>query len=706
MEEMNQQLDPFGVGKATVDVWKAMIAEPEKLAESQKRFAEMWVDLWNRGAQRAAGETVGPVVSPEGGDRRFSNPAWTQNPALDTIKQAYLLVTEAFLAAIDATDVDPKTKRRAKFFAKQFCDMMSPSNLGWLNPDVIEATLRTGGQNLVDGMQHALEDAKDNEGRVPLVNTDAFELGKNVATTPGRVVFRNDLIELIRYDTTTETVYKRPLVIVPPWINKFYILDLQASNSFVRHATDAGFQTYVVSWRNPDASMAGVSMSDYVTQGALAACRAAAEVSGTRKVTVNGYCIGGTLVAMMLAYLAKKTPDKDDPKVEAATFMASLVDFTEPGEVANFLGADAIDYIEGKMNERGYLEGSEMADTFTMLRANDLIWTPAVNRYLLGKNAPAFDLLYWNNDSTRMPAAMHSYYLRHMYLENDLVKPGALEVDGVPIDLRKIEIPLYIAATREDHIAPWRSVYELTQIASGPVLFRLANSGHIAGVVNPPGAKKAQYYANDSNPRDSEKWLAKARRCAKARGGPTGRPGSRRTLRDARPRTASGDASRISEAAPGSYVLENEGAPRWGRYFFLRGLPARRFAGLGGSCRLGCGAGERFSQARLLARRLVLVNDPFGRGFVELPFDRVDRGPCASVALRFGLFEEEGSQGAFSTSRFRARRLSGLADPFDGGFDIRHVGQHTRRMGPGSNLMQGRAPHSSRTPKEGRPGPK
>ena len=503
MDDVNP-LDPFGVGKATVDVWKAMLSDPEKLAESQRHFAKLWVDLWTR---KTEGD---PVVEPEPGDRRFANPAWTQNPGLDAIKQSYLLVTQAFLAAIDATDVDPKTKRRARFFAKQFCDMMSPTNIAFLNPDVVEETIKSGGANLLEGWRHAAEDMNKNEGRVALVDTDAFQVGKNVGTTPGKVVFRNELMELICYDTTTKHVYKRPLLIVPPWINKYYILDLQKKNSFVGHATDAGFQTFVISWRNPDASMADVTMADYVTKGALTAARVATEYAGTRKVMINGYCIGGTLLAMLLAYLKKKPHADDDPVVTSATFMASLVDFAEPGEIVNFLGDDALEYIESKMSERGYLEGREMADTFTMLRSNDLIWTPAVNRYLLGKDAPAFDLLYWNNDATRMPAAMHGYYLRHMYMQNDLVKVDALEIEGVPIDVRAIDLPLYLVATREDHIAPWRSVYALTQLVSGEARFRLANSGHIAGIINPPGGKKAQYWTNDSNPPQAEKWLAKA----------------------------------------------------------------------------------------------------------------------------------------------------------------------------------------------------
>ncbi|MBV8600196.1 MAG: class I poly(R)-hydroxyalkanoic acid synthase [Candidatus Eremiobacteraeota bacterium] len=553
MDAMNSA-DPFGIGKATLEVWRAMLSEPDKLVESQKRFAQMWLEILERSAERVAGDGTAPVIEPDANDKRFQNPAWTENPALDAMKQAYLLMTQAFLSAIDATDVEPAAKRRAKFFAKQFCDMMSPTNVAFLNPDVVEETMRTGGQNLVEGLRNLAKDQVENQGRVALVDTQAFKVGENVGTTPGKVVFRNELLELIRYDTTTETVYKRPLVIVPPWINKYYILDLQQKNSFVKHATDAGFQTFVVSWRNPDASMAGVAMSDYVTKGALVAAQVAGEIAGSNKVTMNGYCIGGTLLAMLMAYLKRKPAAEGDPVITAATYMASLVDFKEPGEIVNFLGEDALAYIEGKMSERGYLEGSEMADTFTMLRANDLIWTPAVNRYLLGKDAPAFDLLYWNNDSTRMPAAMHSYYLRHMYLANELIEPGALEVDGVPIDLGAIDQPIYIIATKDDHIAPWRSVYTLTQLVSGPCLFRLANSGHIAGIVNPPGGKKAQYWASKDDPKDPDEWLLHA----KLREGSWWPDwyewlGAQSGKRQAPP--AANEKYPALENAPGSYVL-------------------------------------------------------------------------------------------------------------------------------------------------------
>ena len=396
-----------------------------------------------------------------------------------------------------------------KFFAKQFCDAMSPTNVPWFNPDVLEETVRSGGANFTRGMRNVLEDARNNAGRPALVDESAFEVGKNVATTPGKVVYRNELIELIQYAPTRETIFARPLVIVPPWINKFYILDLQPSNSFVKYATDEGRNTFVVSWRNPDASLAHLTWSDYVRLGPLDALRVACEIAGNEQVDAIGYCIGGTLLTTALAYLART----GSTRVNTATFFAALIDFADPGEILAFLSADALASIEAKMDEAGVLSGREMADTFSMLRANDLIWGVAVNRYLLGRDAPAFDLLYWNSDATRIPRAAHSYYLRHMYVQNDLVKPDVLEVDGVPIDVSRVTADTYCVATAEDHIAPWRSVYAMTQRFGGQTTFRLGASGHIAGIISPPSKKKAVWWgapAGAANPAGADDWLAAA----------------------------------------------------------------------------------------------------------------------------------------------------------------------------------------------------
>jgi polyhydroxyalkanoate synthase len=514
--------DPLGVGAMSMEVWRAMMTTPGKLLEAQAELVKSLTEVATReGAAAGDAAQRGPAIAaPEPTDRRFSNPAWTTNPYFDALKQGYLLATRAVLDSIDnAEGVDDATKRRVKFFAKQFCDAMSPTNVPWFNPDVLEETVRSGGANFQRGMQNVLEDARQNAGRPALVDQSAFEVGKNVATTAGKVVFRNELIELIQYAPVQDTIYRRPLVIVPPWINKYYVLDLQASNSFVKFATDAGRNTFVISWRNPDASLAGLTWADYVKLGPLTAFRVAAEIAGGPDVDAIGYCIGGTLLATALAYLARASGSRKNGKrkraqpVNTATFFAALVDFAEPGEIMAFLSNEALAYIEERMNEEGVLSGREMADTFNMLRANDLIWGVAVNRYLLGREAPAFDLLYWNSDATRIPRAAHSYYLRQMYVENNLVKPDALEVDGVPIDLRRVTLDTYCVATSEDHIAPWRSVYAMTQLFGGETTFRLGASGHIAGIISPPSKKKAVWWGaapGAPNPPKPDDWLAAA----------------------------------------------------------------------------------------------------------------------------------------------------------------------------------------------------
>ncbi|MBV8688885.1 MAG: class I poly(R)-hydroxyalkanoic acid synthase [Candidatus Eremiobacteraeota bacterium] len=487
--------DPLGIGQASTAVWQAMLSDPEHLLRSQQQLARGWLDM-------LSGTEEKPPP-----DKRFSHPAWEQNPGLRALKEAYLLATDAVLSSIENTPgADPKAIRRAKFFAKQFADAMSPSNFAFFNPLVIEETLRTGGQNLAKGFENLLEDIRENAGRPALVDKKAFRVGENVAVTPGRVVYRNELCELIQYAPSTKSVYQTPVLVAPPWINKYYVLDLQPENSLLKALVDQGFTTFVISWRNPDASMRDLTMRDYLVHGPLECARVTTEITGSKQCDAVGYCIGGTLLAMLLAYLAKRR----DPLVGCATFLASLIDFEEAGEIDAFLGEDALAYIEKKMGERGYLEAREMSDSFNMLRSNDLIWSVAVNRYLLGKDAPAFDLLYWNSDSTRMPAAMHSYYLRNMYLENNLVRPNVLEIDGTPLDLGEIKNDIYCVATIEDHIAPWKSVYKLTQLAHGETAFRLGASGHIAGIINPPKKRKGSWWSASDCPADPDAWLQAA----------------------------------------------------------------------------------------------------------------------------------------------------------------------------------------------------
>jgi polyhydroxyalkanoate synthase len=546
-------LDPLGIGKATIDVWQALATRPDAFLETQMHLANAWTQAATQAisAKAPAGRT--PVVEPAKGDGRWKHGAWTENPAFDALKQGYLLASQAMLDGIDrAEGVDPETKARVKFFAKQFCDALSPTNLPFLNPAVIEETLKTGGRNLQKGAQNALDDLRENDGRPALVDKSAFEVGRNVATSKGEVVFRNALIELIQYAPTTETVYERPLLIVPPWINKFYILDLQPANSLIKFATDGGIQTFVVSWRNPDASLGHLTFEDYLRLGALAAGDATRRIAGASSVNQIGYCIGGTLTAMELAYLAKTDPSI----VNAVTFFAALTDFTNAGDLKNFLGPEARAFLERKVEEAGVLAASDMADAFNLLRSNDLIWNVAVNRYLLGRDAPAFDLLYWNSDATRLPGAMHRYYVRNMYDRNALAK-GELTVADVPLDLHAIENDVYAVASVEDHIAPWRSVFEITRLFGGDVRFRLGHSGHIAGIINPPGSGKGNYWANDGAAADADAWLAAAEK----------RPGSWWTDWLAWLTERSGERKNAPVAlgsadfpplcpAPGTYVLE------------------------------------------------------------------------------------------------------------------------------------------------------
>jgi polyhydroxyalkanoate synthase subunit PhaC len=403
--------------------------------------------------------------------------------------------------------LDEYTLRKVDFYTRQFVDAMAPSNFVLTNPEVLRATIETRGENLVNGLKNLLDDLERGKGRLAIKMTDmtAFKIGENIAVTPGKVVYQNDLMQLIQYMPTTDTVFRRPLLIIPPWINKFYILDLRPDNSFIRWAVGQGHTVFVISWVNPDEKLAQKSFEDYMREGPLAALDAIEKATGEREANAIGYCLGGTLLAATLAYMAVKR----DRRIKCATYFASMVDFAEAGELSVFIDEEQLAALEERMSKKGYLEGRDMATTFNMLRANDLIWSFVVNNYLLGKEPFPFDLLYWNADSTRMPAAMHSFYLRRMYQENLLSKPGGITLGGMGIDLAKIKTPSFILSTREDHIAPWRSTYVATRLYGGPMKFVLAASGHIAGVINPPGSKYG-HWTNDANPPTPEEWLAGA----------------------------------------------------------------------------------------------------------------------------------------------------------------------------------------------------
>ncbi|HKM65054.1 MAG TPA: class I poly(R)-hydroxyalkanoic acid synthase [Acidisphaera sp.] len=496
--------DPYNVGSAFIEMTARIMANPAKLVSAQIGFWQDYMTLWQNTARRMMGLEVEPVIEASG-DKRFRNDAWKENEIFDFIKQSYLLSARYMQKVVKEVEgLDPKTAQKVDFYARQFIDAMSPTNFLLTNPEVLRKTAETGGENLLRGLSNLLSDLERGKGKLSpkMVDSTAFELGVNIGISPGKVVFQDELMQLIQYEPMTETVLKRPLLIIPPWINKFYILDMRPNNSFVRYAVSQGHTVFVISWVNPDERLAEKNFEDYMKEGLFGALDAIERATGEREVNVIGYCLGGTLLASTLAYMAVK----GDDRIKTATYFVTMMDFEQAGELSVFIDEEQIRALEDKMNKVGYLDAAEMATTFNLLRANDLIWSFVVNNYLMGNEPFPFDLLYWNADSTRMPAKMHSYYLRNMYQRNLLREQGGITLDGVPIDLGKVQVPSYFLSTREDHIAPWQSTYRGTQLLGGSKRFVLAASGHIAGVVNPPGGKYG-HWINTDLPPDAEDWF-------------------------------------------------------------------------------------------------------------------------------------------------------------------------------------------------------
>jgi polyhydroxyalkanoate synthase len=485
------------------------LSDPNRSMALQTRLGRSYLDLWASAAKRLNGEPAEPVIAPDPKDKRFADPEWSQNQFFDFLKQAYLLTTNwAEYLVKNAGGVDEHTRHKAEFYVRQIANAVSPSNFVFTNPELLRETLSSNAENLVRGMAMLGEDIQAGHGHLNIRQSDPsqFEVGRNLALTPGKVVFQNELMQLIQYTPTTDTVLKIPLLIVPPWINKYYILDLTPEKSFIKWCVDNGLTVFVISWVNPDAKLAGKTFEQYMREGPLTALDVVTEITGEKKVHAIGYCVGGTLLAITLAYLAAKRRNR----VVSATLFATQVDFTYAGDLLVFVDEERVKQLEAQMQEQGYLDASRMATVFNMLRSNDLIWPYVVNNYLRGKKPFAFDILHWNSDATRMPAANHSYYLRNCYLANNLTK-GDMEIGGVTLDLRKVKVPVYNLATREDHIAPAKSVLFGSQYFGGPVTFVLAGSGHIAGVINPPAMAKYQYWAGPApEGSDLDKWLAKA----------------------------------------------------------------------------------------------------------------------------------------------------------------------------------------------------
>jgi polyhydroxyalkanoate synthase len=504
--------------------------------------------------QRGAATGV-PAVQADGSDRRFAGDEWRRQAMFDFLRQAYLLQSGFLQAAADAAEIDPKSKGQLRFFVRQYVDAAAPSNFFATNPEALKLALESNGETLKRGIANLVEDL--GKGRISTVDETAFEVGRNLGITPGAVVFENELIQLIQYRSATAQVYERPLLIVPPCINKFYILDLQPENSFVRHAIAAGHTVFIISWRNPrhddTSGLSRYGWDDYIAHGPLAAIDAVRRITGVKRINALGFCVGGTIVSTALAVLAAR----GDDAAASLTLLATLLDFTDTGEIGSFVDELNVAAREATLAHGGILSGRELATVFSALRDNDLIWSYVVNNYLKGIRPMAFDILYWNADSTNLPGPMYCWYLRHLYLRNELRQPGALVTCGEGVDLRRVRVPAYVLATREDHIVPWRTAYASTQILGGAATFALGASGHIAGIVNPPEKKRRSYWTGTTQPADPDAWFVTA----------TEHPGSWWThwgewvrrhagKRVAAPRTLGGAGFKEIEPAPGRYVKE------------------------------------------------------------------------------------------------------------------------------------------------------
>jgi polyhydroxyalkanoate synthase len=497
------------IARALRTVWLRSMSHPQTampaLAELGFGMWQSAFEIWLEASRRWLGQASPAVAPARTQDKRFADREWEDNPAYRTLRRLYVMASDWLLKQSDAPDLDPAEQQYLTFHLRQFVDAMSPTLLLMGNPAAMHRAVETGGASLADGVRNLMRDLK--AGRLAMVDETAFAPGRNLATTPGQVVYRNRLVELIQYVPSTRSVHSVPLLIIPPWINKFYILDMQPKNSLVRHLVAHGLTVFVVSWKNPTRMMDDITFEDYMELGLLETSDAVRQITGSPVLNVMGYCIGGTLLAITLAWLAAR----GDERFRAATFMVSLQDFRRVGDTALFLGETSIDFVERQMLERGYLDSREMANMFNLLRSNDLIWANVVNNYLLGNQPPAFDLLYWNSDGTRMARTAHSWYLHNTYIENNLIEPGKIEIKGSKIDLRNIRCDIYAVGAEKDHIVPWQAAWQINHLTGSAVRFVLASSGHIAGIINPPGGKgvfwTGKHGANAPTP---EAWLESA----------------------------------------------------------------------------------------------------------------------------------------------------------------------------------------------------
>jgi len=557
LENVAKPLDldaQFGMSELARSLAASLAQDTGRWAEIQNRYYRRRLELWAAYLQPRAGETPPPVADSGVADRRFRAPEWRQSPYFDFLAQSYLLTAQWLGEVVEATQAEAHLKRKLDFYTRQFIDAMSPANFPWSNPEAIKLAEETDGDSVAQGLRNLAADI--GKGMISMTDESAFEVGRNLAITPGAVIYQNDFMQLIQYRPATDTVFERPLVMVPPCINKYYILDLQPDNSFVRYAVERGHTVFMVSWRNMPPEMGKATWDEYLEHGVMKALAVAAEACGGGKVNALGFCVGGTLLGAALAVLRARGEDN----VASLTLLATMLDFSDTGELAVFVDDAYVAKREQDFSAGGVLHGRELAITFASLRANELIWHYVVNNYLKGRTPEPFDLLYWNGDSTNLPGAMYSYYVRNTYLENNLRIPGRLTMCGVPVDLGQVDMPAYLLATREDHIVPWRTAHASTRLLGGRIEFVLSASGHIAGVINPASKNRRNFWLNPKPEQDPGQWLA----------GATQHPGSwwphwadwlaphGRGRVPARTRLG-GERYREIEPAPGSYVRQKCG---------------------------------------------------------------------------------------------------------------------------------------------------
>ncbi len=491
-----------------MQAWNAWLQKstenPTQWLDIITRYQQEQINLWMKMINNPVGQPPESVISPPTGDRRFSNKEWHENPVFSYVKQSYLLAANLLTELAENADLDKQSQQKLNFYTQYFINAMSPTNFAATNPEVISQAIETKGQSLIDGLKNLLTDLE--RGRITMTDESAFQVGKNLAITPGAVIYENELMQLIQYQATTETVSDRPVIIVPPCINKYYILDLKPENSFVKYAIEQGNTVFLISWRNPEKDLSEVSWDDYIQAGVMKAIEIVKTISNAKKVNTVSWCVGGTILATALAVLAKQK----DNSVASATFFTTLLDFSEPGEIGVFIDEAQIARRESQLKYTGILSGQDLAVTFSMIRANDLIWSYVVNNYLKGQTPTPFDILYWNSDPTNLPAKMYSYYIRNMYLDNKLIEPNALTLCGIPINLGNIKIPSYFLSTIDDHIAPWMTTFKSAQLLGGPIEFVLGASGHVAGVINPPAKNKRHYWCDGELGQDPAQWLKTA----------------------------------------------------------------------------------------------------------------------------------------------------------------------------------------------------